>query len=665
MSDVTVIVEQEIVSTTVTIEESVVGINGQATTQDVVVIISNQQGPQGNQGIQGIQGIKGDTGETGDSAYQVWLSEGNSGTESEFLASLVGEQGPQGIQGVQGLTGPQGPIGETGPEGPQGIQGIQGIQGETGPQGIQGIQGEKGDTGDTGPTGPQGPQGIQGDTGPQGIQGETGLQGPQGIQGIQGDKGDQGDPGLDGDKYATTSSTSFTLGDAGASQTVIVGTGLSYSTNQTIILSYDINNHQHGEVDSYNPSTGELVFKKDAFEGSGTYSSWTVNLSGAVGIQGPAGPTGPQGETGPMGPEGPQGPQGIQGPQGDTGPQGPQGLQGLQGEQGPQGPQGIQGDTGPTGPTGATGPEGPQGPQGVQGIQGLTGETGATGATGATGPQGPAGIMSSTYQTTEPASGTDGQIWIDSDSDALYNFVPTLATLNRWRKTVTGGQTSLTGADDNSLTLAYTPGEEQVFLNGVMLVRNQDYTASDGLTIGGLVALAANDVVEVHSHVLQGVADTYTQAQADARYYTKTTSDSTFMPKVRPIMSGQMGSISSITGPAKVPFDEFWVNQGGIVYNSSTRRFTVPTTGIYRITMNPFTAPVGGTRVLIGINNDAPGTASHYGHSYNQDANHQMHSLNSIVSLNANDYIVFYLFAGSLYNLSSDRFNQFTIEQVA
>jgi hypothetical protein len=130
--------------------------------------------------------------------------------------------------------------------------------------------------------------------------------------------------------------------------------------------------------------------------------------------------------------------------------------------------------------------------------------------------------MSSTYQTTEPGSGTSGDIWIDSDSDALYNFVPVVATLNRWRKTVTGGQTSLTGADDNSMTLAYTPGEEQVFLNGVMLVRGQDYTGADGVTIGGLLALYANDVVEVHSRVLQGIADTYTQAQADARYVSKT-----------------------------------------------------------------------------------------------------------------------------------------------
>ena len=112
-----------------------------------------EQGPQGPQGIQGPvgptgpQGPKGDKGEDGvighdgASAYEIWLSQGNVGTEEDFLASLVG------------------------PTGPQGPQGIQGIQGETGPQGVQGEQGPAGATGATGPTGPKGDPGdfIPGD----------------------------------------------------------------------------------------------------------------------------------------------------------------------------------------------------------------------------------------------------------------------------------------------------------------------------------------------------------------------------------------------------------------------------------------------------------------------------------------------------------------------
>lgn len=54
--------------------------------QDVPAII----GPQGE------PGKDGDTGADGKSAYQIWLDAGNTGTEADFLASLIGPQGPEG-----------------------------------------------------------------------------------------------------------------------------------------------------------------------------------------------------------------------------------------------------------------------------------------------------------------------------------------------------------------------------------------------------------------------------------------------------------------------------------------------------------------------------------------------------------------------------------------
>ena len=133
----------------------------------------------------------------------------------------------------------------------------------------------------------------------------------------------------------------------------------------------------------------------------------------------------------------------------------------------------------------------------------------------------------------------------------------------------------------------------------------------------------------------------------------------------KPIISGQIGSYGSQSAAQKVPFDDFWV-QRGITYNSSTRRFVVPTTGIYRITFNAFQLnTAAGTRVMIGINDDAPNSANHRGMAYGGDANHQILNLDSVVSLNANDYIVFYISAGALYNASGDRFNQFSIEMIA
>jgi hypothetical protein len=69
-----------------------------------------------------------------------------------------------------------------------------------------------------------------------------------------------------------------------------------------------------------------------------------------------------------------------------------------------------------------------------------------------------------------------------------------------WRKTMSGGETSLSGYDNASQALSYTPGQEQVYLNGILLVRGDDYTATNGTSITGLSALAANDFVQVNCY---------------------------------------------------------------------------------------------------------------------------------------------------------------------
>lgn len=221
------------------------------------------------------------------------------------ISGTIGTPGPQGIPGPTGATGPQGPQGPVGPQGPQGIQGVAGPQGPTGA------------TGATGATGPQG------STGPQGPVGPTGPQGPQGVQGIN------------GDKYATTSTTSLTLGNG--LKTLTVQAGLAYSTQQSVIVAYDNDNHMHGDVTSYNSTTGVMVVDIKNHTGAGTFAAWSVNLEGAAGIQGPQGPAGATGATGPQGPAGPTGATGPQGPTGATGAQGPQGIQGATGPQGSAG----------------------------------------------------------------------------------------------------------------------------------------------------------------------------------------------------------------------------------------------------------------------------------------------------------------------------------------
>lgn len=122
------------------------------------------------------------------------------------------------------------------------------------------------------------------------------------------------------------------------------------------------------------------------------------------------------------------------------------------------------------------------------------------------------------YQASAPSSPATGDIWIDSDDD-----VPSVnSTLYyRWKKTMSGGETSVSGTDDNSLTLAYTAGYESVFINGVLQVRGSDYTATTGTSVTGMTALTAGDIVMVESVVAYSVGDTYTQSTLDGKFATQ------------------------------------------------------------------------------------------------------------------------------------------------
>lgn len=104
-------------------------------------------------------------GSNGLTNYQVAQVNGFTGTQAQWLASLVGAAstipGAQGIQGIQGLIGLTGAASTI--AGAMGIQGIQGIKGDAGIQGITGLTGAAST--------------IPGQTGLQGIQGLTGATG--------------------------------------------------------------------------------------------------------------------------------------------------------------------------------------------------------------------------------------------------------------------------------------------------------------------------------------------------------------------------------------------------------------------------------------------------------------------------------------------------------
>ena len=103
-----------------------------------------------------------------------------------------------------------------------------------------------------------------------------------------------------------------------------------------------------------------------------------------------------------------------------------------------------------------------------------------------------------------PSTSTDvaNKAYVDtalSAASLAFSLASTFvaSTMNRYRYLATLNQTSVSGADATGVTLAYTLGKEQVFLNGVLLVRDLDYTASTGTSITALAPMATNDILEV------------------------------------------------------------------------------------------------------------------------------------------------------------------------
>jgi hypothetical protein len=124
-----------------------------------------------------------------------------------------------------------------------------------------------------------------------------------------------------------------------------------------------------------------------------------------------------------------------------------------------------------------------------------------------------------TVNTTDPKPG----FVYNADDDTWYPLVGIApgTSVDRWSKTATGSETSVNGTGDTGSVLSYSPGTEQVYLNGVLLVRSVDYTASNGTSITGLTALAADDILEVitfnpsNIQITDGILKTEINAKGD------------------------------------------------------------------------------------------------------------------------------------------------------
>jgi len=97
----------------------------------------------------------------------------------------------------------------------------------------------------------------------------------------------------------------------------------------------------------------------------------------------------------------------------------------------------------------------------------------------------------------------------------------------RWSKAPSAGTTSLSGADDNSVTLVYSVGYEAVYRNGVLLSRGNDYTATNGTTITLIDETIAGDIIEVFANQTVPLSDTYSQSVSNAKFINNTLTTTT------------------------------------------------------------------------------------------------------------------------------------------
>jgi len=100
---------------------------------------------------------------------------------------------------------------------------------------------------------------------------------------------------------------------------------------------------------------------------------------------------------------------------------------------------------------------------------------------------------------------------------SAWGSISSTAAIYRYKFVATGGETSVSGTDALSQTLTYLPGKEQVYLNGVLLVRTTDYTATNGTSITALAALAASDIVEIVTFTAFSLATAIENTTIDAK----------------------------------------------------------------------------------------------------------------------------------------------------
>jgi hypothetical protein len=245
-----------------------------------------------------------------------------------------------------------------------------------------------------------------------------------------------------------------------------VGLGLAYTVAQSIIIAFDANNHNEAEVVSYDPLTGVLNFIVFRLTGSGTYSTWQVNLDGATGGDGSSGTSGTSGTSassgtsGTTGTSGSSGTSGTTGVSGSSGTSGTTGIDGTSGSSGTSGTTGVSGTSGTSGTTGVSGTSGTSGTSATDGTGGTSGTSGSSATSGTTGTSGTSGTSGTAG--TSGSSGTTGT----SGTSGVNGAVGSSGTSGTSGTSgLLGSATSPLFISSNNITIQQATGSQNGFLS--------------------------------------------------------------------------------------------------------------------------------------------------------------------------------------------------------
>ena len=105
-----------------------------------------------------------------------------------------------------------------------------------------------------------------------------------------------------------------------------------------------------------------------------------------------------------------------------------------------------------------------------------------------------------TLTLTAAADSADDVAIIAYNGTLAAEFSAGTGTLNTFKYTLSAAQTAITGADLKGNTLAYVPGNQQVFLNGLLLEDSDDYTTTSTGTLTLTSGANASDEIIIQDY---------------------------------------------------------------------------------------------------------------------------------------------------------------------